>query len=76
ALAAPERSFTGEATEDRKVAFLFCGAGSQYAGMGAALYGAEPAFRAAVDACLEVMDRLGQPQLRRWLFPAPADAEA
>ncbi|WP_217208178.1 type I polyketide synthase, partial [Streptomyces sp. AC550_RSS872] len=35
----------------RKTAFLFTGQGSQYAGMGAALYEALPQFRSHVDAC-------------------------
>lgn len=43
----------------RKVAFLFGGQGTQYAGMGAALYERYPVFRDLVDEC----DRLFAPHL-------------
>ncbi|GAA3879201.1 hypothetical protein GCM10023084_35120 [Streptomyces lacrimifluminis] len=45
----------------RKTAFMFSGQGSQYAGMGAALYEAFPLFRDQVDEC----DRLFAPRLGR-----------
>jgi acyl transferase domain-containing protein len=57
-LARIDESTTG-AGEIRKVAFLFTGQGSQYPGMGAALYRDHPVFAATVDEC----DRLFEPHL-------------
>lgn len=56
------------------VVFLFPGQGSQYAGMGRALYASEPAFRGAIDECTEILrDELGF-DLRERLFADDADA--
>ncbi|MGC3998938.1 MAG: beta-ketoacyl synthase N-terminal-like domain-containing protein [Anaeromyxobacter sp.] len=57
-----------------QVAFLFTGQGAQCAGMGRALYEAEPVFRRTLDACAEVL----APRLPRGLlevmFGAPGES--
>jgi acyl transferase domain-containing protein/NADPH:quinone reductase-like Zn-dependent oxidoreductase/acyl carrier protein len=40
-----------EGTEQPKIAFLFSGEGSQYAGMGRALYESSTVFKSAIDRC-------------------------
>ncbi|MDJ1135791.1 type I polyketide synthase [Streptomyces iconiensis] len=55
----------------RKTAFMFTGQGSQYPGMGAALFARFPAFRAAVEEC----DRLFAPRLGRSVRDLVVDRE-
>ena len=55
----------------RPVAFMFSGQGSQYPGMGEALYRGEAAYREAVDKCAEIVGpyrsrHSGFPVRRRW----------
>jgi acyl transferase domain-containing protein len=60
---------------ERAVVFLFPGQGAQYAGMAGDLYREEPAFRAVVDRCSDLLrPQLGL-DLREVVFAAP-EAEA
>jgi amino acid adenylation domain-containing protein len=51
------------------VVFMFPGQGAQYCGMGADLYRYEPAFRAEIDRCMEVLQPILGTDLRTILFP-------
>ncbi|WP_433527968.1 SDR family oxidoreductase [Micromonospora sp. CA-263727] len=57
---------SGVAGRPAKVAFLFPGQGTQYAGMARDLYGEDPVFRAELDRCLDLFPAT----VRAALFPA------
>jgi acyl transferase domain-containing protein len=67
------RVVAGIASRDAHVAFLFPGQGSQYVGMGRALYDSAPAFRAAFDACAAAFDPLLDRSLWDVIFPDDND---
>ena len=57
-----------------KVAFIYTGQGSQWAGMGAALYESEPVFRAVLDRCERWMHEHRGASLLDVLFGRPGAA--
>jgi len=65
---------------DRPVAFMFPGLGMHHVDMARGLYDAEPAFRAAVDACCELLHPVLGSDLREVLYsaapPAPEEGGA
>jgi phthiocerol/phenolphthiocerol synthesis type-I polyketide synthase E len=75
----PERTAAGLAESgSRSVVFLFSGLGDQYPEMARGLYEAEPAFRAEVDRCAEILTRHLGIDIREVIFPgaAPSDSAA
>ncbi len=60
-----------------KVAFMFPGQGSQYPGMGAALYQSQPVFKRCIDNCAEILLPLIGQDLRDLIHPSDGkDGEA
>jgi len=77
ALSAPRvgLALTGRASaEERPLAFLFPGQGTQYVNMSLGLYQAEPAFRATIDRCSAILAALGL-DLRACLYPDQAQMD-
>ncbi|MEW5928794.1 MAG: SDR family NAD(P)-dependent oxidoreductase [Gemmatimonadota bacterium] len=73
----PDRVVTrGQPPVRRPLTFMFPGQGAQYPGMGSGLYESEPAFRAEVDRCLEIIRPLVDFDLRALLLASPDDADA
>jgi FkbM family methyltransferase len=71
----PARTADGEAMGAAPSAvFLFPGVGEQYPGMARGLYDAEPVFRAELDRCAAVLERLLGFDLRQVLFTADDEA--
>jgi acyl transferase domain-containing protein len=72
----PKRVITRHTeAKDCPVVFMFPGQGGSLPGVGGDLYRAEPAFRAEIDRCAEILAaKLGQ-DIRPMLFPAANAAE-
>ncbi len=70
----PKQTHSGEAGTGG-VVFMFPGQGAQYAGMGASLYLAEPAYREALDECCELLRPTLGLDLRSLLHPADSDRD-
>ncbi|MEV6120480.1 type I polyketide synthase [Streptomyces sp. NPDC052077] len=67
---APRRS---RRPQRAKVAFLFPGQGTQYAGMGRQLHETEPVFRRAFDRCADLLATDGEPALHDVVFAPDGD---
>ena len=59
-----------------RIAFLFTGQGSQYAGMARALFESEPQFRATLERCNELLRPYLPRPLLSVLYPKPGDTSS
>ncbi|HEV2855694.1 MAG TPA: SDR family NAD(P)-dependent oxidoreductase [Thermoanaerobaculia bacterium] len=74
AVAALRAARESDEAADRSVVFLFPGLGEQSVDMGLGLYQTEPAFRAALDRCAELLRPELGIDLRELLYPRGMDA--
>lgn len=64
---------TAQKSNQRELCFMFPGQGSQYIGMGRALYEQEAVYREAVQQCVALVQPQLADDLLQMLFPAPGD---
>ncbi len=67
--ASPPYSQLTDASNKRKIAFLFSGQGSQYIGMGHHLYETQPTFRRVINYCNEIIQPVLGKSLLDILYP-------
>jgi acyl transferase domain-containing protein/NADPH:quinone reductase-like Zn-dependent oxidoreductase/acyl carrier protein len=61
--------------QDRPIAFMFSGQGTQYVNMGLELYQTEPTFRKQIDICAAILKPLLKLDLRQLWYPHEAQAD-
>jgi phthiocerol/phenolphthiocerol synthesis type-I polyketide synthase E len=72
----PQRVFNAyQEQQERPVLFMFPGGGAQYVNMCYDLYASEPTFREHFDLCADILQRRFGYDVRRWLYPEPAQAK-
>lgn len=67
--------WANEAMEQPKFVFMFPGQGKQYMGMGRELYDHEPIFRAALEQCLQIAQRITGIDYFEYLYPSSPSAD-
>jgi acyl transferase domain-containing protein len=67
-------SSQGQTPKSRKIAFLFCGQGSEYVNIGRQLYRTQLVFRRTLDGCNEILRPYLEKPLLEVLYPVSSQA--